>query len=40
MEKVLAEGKTAAWFGQQLTPVLQAKGWWDAKSTSTSTLAR
>lgn len=40
LEKVLAEGKTAAWFGQQLTPVLQAKGWWDAKSTSTSTLAR
>ncbi|ALS61983.1 phage head morphogenesis protein [Pandoraea norimbergensis] len=31
LEKVLAEGKTAAWFGQQLTPVLQAKGWWGRK---------
>ncbi|UDM18430.1 phage minor head protein [Vogesella sp. XCS3] len=26
--KALAEGKTFAWFKKELTPVLQAKGWW------------
>lgn len=28
VEKVIAEGKTFAWFAKELTPVLQAKGWW------------
>lgn len=28
VEKALAEGKTFAWFAKELTPVLQAKGWW------------
>ena len=28
VEKALAEGKTFAWFKKELTPVLQAKGWW------------
>ena len=28
VEKALAEGKTFAWFEKELTPVLQAKGWW------------
>ncbi len=28
VEKALAEGKTLAWFKKELTPVLQAKGWW------------
>lgn len=31
LQKVLTEGKTAAWFAQELTPVLQAKGWWGRK---------
>lgn len=26
--EALKEGKTAAWFDETLTPVLQAKGWW------------
>lgn len=28
VEKALTEGKTLAWFAKELTPVLQAKGWW------------
>lgn len=28
VEKAIAEGKTFAWFKKELTPVLQAKGWW------------
>ncbi len=28
VEKAIAEGKTFAWFAKELTPVLQAKGWW------------
>lgn len=28
VEKALTEGKTMAWFEKELTPVLQAKGWW------------
>lgn len=28
VEKALQEGKTFAWFEKELTPVLQAKGWW------------
>lgn len=28
VEKALAEGKTFAWFKKELTPILQAKGWW------------
>lgn len=28
VDKALAEGKTLAWFTKELTPVLQAKGWW------------
>ena len=28
VEKALQEGKTLAWFEKELTPVLQAKGWW------------
>lgn len=31
LQKVLTEGKTAAWFAQELTPMLQAKGWWGRK---------
>lgn len=28
LEQVLKEGKTQAWFEKEMTPVLQAKGWW------------
>ncbi|HJU70375.1 MAG TPA: phage minor head protein [Paucimonas sp.] len=28
VEQALAEGKTFAWFKKELTPILQAKGWW------------
>ncbi|MCG8991455.1 minor capsid protein [Laribacter hongkongensis] len=28
VEKTLSEGKTFSWFEKELTPVLQAKGWW------------
>lgn len=28
VERALQEGKTLAWFARELTPVLQAKGWW------------
>lgn len=28
LETALAEGKTGQWFEKELTPVLQAKGWW------------
>ncbi|ENV2445670.1 phage minor head protein [Salmonella enterica] len=28
LEQALAEGKTGKWFAKELTPVLQAKGWW------------
>ena len=28
VEKAITEGKTLAWFAKELTPVLQAKGWW------------
>lgn len=28
VESALKEGKTLAWFTKELTPVLQAKGWW------------
>jgi SPP1 gp7 family putative phage head morphogenesis protein len=28
VQQALKEGKTEKWFEQQLTPVLQAKGWW------------
>jgi SPP1 gp7 family putative phage head morphogenesis protein len=28
LETTLAEGKTGQWFARELTPVLQAKGWW------------
>ena len=28
VERALQEGKTLAWFTKELTPVLQAKGWW------------
>ncbi|MCX9038491.1 phage minor head protein [Citrobacter portucalensis] len=28
LEQALAEGKTGKWFARELTPVLQAKGWW------------
>lgn len=28
VEKAIAEGKTFAWFKKELTPILQAKGWW------------
>lgn len=28
VEKALQDGKTLAWFEKELTPVLQAKGWW------------
>ncbi len=28
VEKAIAEGRTLAWFAKELTPVLQAKGWW------------
>ena len=28
VETALKEGKTLAWFTKELTPVLQAKGWW------------
>ncbi|WP_303288969.1 phage head morphogenesis protein [Burkholderia cepacia] len=28
VERALTEGKTLAWFAKELTPVLQAKGWW------------
>lgn len=28
VEKAITEGKTFAWFAKELTPVLQAKGWW------------
>jgi len=28
VQKALSEGKTFRWFEKELTPVLQAKGWW------------
>lgn len=28
VEKALTQGKTGLWFERELTPVLQAKGWW------------
>ncbi len=28
VHQAMAEGKTFAWFAKELTPVLQAKGWW------------
>lgn len=31
LEKAQAEGKTGKWFEKELTPVLQAKGWWGKK---------
>lgn len=29
--QAITEGKTLAWFAKELTPVLQAKGWWGRK---------
>lgn len=38
LAKALSEGKTARWFKKELTPVLQAKGWWGkADATDPST---
>ncbi|MCR5855986.1 phage minor head protein [Mesorhizobium sp. J428] len=33
LQKALAEGKTFRDFAEELTPVLQAKGWWGRKAT-------
>ncbi len=30
----MAEGKTGQWFAQELTPVLQAKGWWGEQDST------
>lgn len=34
LEQALSEGKTSQWFAKELTPVLQAKGWWGETETT------